>query len=272
MTPTRSGSAPRTAPAIPSRIAWSSALRLPGFETVSRRTPSSGSSTRTSPGMARDPSGRQRPDGLCVLENHQGVALVDGLALLAQDLADHAGVLGLDGHLHLHRLEDDDGVALLDGVAHLALDLPHRARDVGLDVRHSGPPRFGSWRTIRPRPAGEPRTPHLRPGVGGRPRGRLPSFRSCTAPGSHEGLTVSSCDTKPGTGRRTRTHPTGPDPAGGVYGRTGSGPRGACAEDGTASAAGRATDPVRPPFRPRAHRSAGAGASRAGARPRRGRR
>src|SRR4051794_38592874 len=39
-----------TAAASPSRIAWSSALRLAGFEIVSRRTPSAGSSTRSSPG------------------------------------------------------------------------------------------------------------------------------------------------------------------------------------------------------------------------------
>ena len=54
--------------------------------------------------------------------------------------SDRAGVLGLDGHLHLHRLEDHDGVALVDAVADLDLDLPHRARDVGLDLGHARPP------------------------------------------------------------------------------------------------------------------------------------
>ena len=52
-------------------------------------------------------------------------------------------VLGLDRHLHLHRLEDHDRVALLDRVADLDLDLPHGARDVGLDVRHVAAPPVG---------------------------------------------------------------------------------------------------------------------------------
>src|SRR3954449_13032128 len=89
--------------AMPSRIAWSSALRLAGLEIVRRRTPGAGSSTRSSPGTP-------------VFEHDEGVALVDRLTLLAEDLLDGPVVLGLDGHLHLHRLEDDDGVALRDGV------------------------------------------------------------------------------------------------------------------------------------------------------------
>src|SRR3954471_7333428 len=112
-----------TAAASASRIAWSSALRLVGLEIVSRRTPSAGSSTRSSPGTR-------------LIEHDEGVALVDRLTLLAEDLLDGAGILGLDRHLHLHRLEDDDGVALLDRVTDRALDLPHRAGDVGFDVRH----------------------------------------------------------------------------------------------------------------------------------------
>src|SRR4051812_22391170 len=79
-----------------------------------------------------------------LLEDDQHVALVDRLALLAEDLLDLALVLGLDGHLHLHRLEDDDRVAFGDVVAHGTLDLPDRARDVGLDVRHCAPPPPGS--------------------------------------------------------------------------------------------------------------------------------
>src|SRR5215204_5415739 len=43
---------PSTASAMASRIAWSSALRLSGLEIVSRRTPSSGSSTRSRPAIA----------------------------------------------------------------------------------------------------------------------------------------------------------------------------------------------------------------------------
>src|SRR5690349_10642783 len=83
-----------------SRIAWSSALRFSGWEMVSRTTPSAGSSSRTSPGTER------------LLEDHERVALADRLALLAEDLLHDALVLGLDRHLHLHRLEDHDRVAL----------------------------------------------------------------------------------------------------------------------------------------------------------------
>ena len=54
------------------------------------------------------------------------------------DLRHLAVVLGLDRHLHLHRLEDDDGVAIGDVVADLDLDLPDGAGDVRLDVRHGG--------------------------------------------------------------------------------------------------------------------------------------
>src|SRR5215211_3519186 len=72
-----------------------------------------------------------------LLEHDERVALVDRLALLAQDLAHDAAVLGLDRHLHLHGLEDHDGVALGHRGADLALDLPDRARDVGLDLRHA---------------------------------------------------------------------------------------------------------------------------------------
>src|SRR6478609_2874044 len=116
-----SPSASRTACAMPSRIAWSSALRLSGLEIVRRRTPSAGMSVRRRP----------------LLKDDERIALVHRLALLAADLLHGALVLGLDGHLHLHRLEDHDGVALVDLVADLAFDLPHGARDVGLDVRHA---------------------------------------------------------------------------------------------------------------------------------------
>src|SRR4029078_2065972 len=120
-------SASRTPCAIPSRISWSSALRLSGLEIVRRRTPSAGVSVRSCP----------------LFKDYEGIALVHRLALLAEDLLDGALVLGLDGHLHLHRLEDHDGVALVHLVADLAFDLPHGARDVGLDVRHALPPEMG---------------------------------------------------------------------------------------------------------------------------------
>src|SRR5436190_23020745 len=118
---TQRASRPGSVAAKPSRMAWSSAPRLPGFEMVSRATPGAGSSTSS------------RPPGESLLEDNERVALRHRFALGDADLLDHAGVLGLDRHLHLHRLEDHHGVALLHVVADLDLDLPHGARDVGLD-------------------------------------------------------------------------------------------------------------------------------------------
>src|SRR5919197_1110348 len=114
-------SASRTACAMPSSISRSSALRLAGFEIVRRRTPSAGVSVRSRP----------------LFKDDERIALIHRLTLLAEDLLHGALVLGLHGHLHLHRLEDDDRVTLADLVADLAFDLPHGARDVGLDVRHA---------------------------------------------------------------------------------------------------------------------------------------
>ena len=116
----------RAAPsASPSSSSRSSALRLAGLAIVTRATPVGGrvdarprpteSTTSTSPSVHR-------------------------LALLDEDLGDGAVVLGLDGHLHLHRLQDHDRVALCDLVPDGDLDLPHGARDVGLDLRHASPP------------------------------------------------------------------------------------------------------------------------------------
>ena len=68
------------------------------------------------------------------LEDDERVALGNRLALLADDLLHDPVVLGLDGHLHLHRLEDHQGVALADGLAYVALHLPDRSCDVSLDV------------------------------------------------------------------------------------------------------------------------------------------
>src|ERR1700730_14187135 len=75
-----------------------------------------------------------------LLEHDERIALADGLALGADDLRDGAGVFGLDGHLHLHRLEDRNRVALLDRVADRTLDFPDGARDVGLNNSHLKPP------------------------------------------------------------------------------------------------------------------------------------
>src|SRR5271166_1900719 len=84
-------------------------------------------------------AGREAREAL--LQHHQRVALVDRLALLAADLRDRAGVLRLDGHLHLHRLEDRHGVALLDRVPDGTFDFPHRAGDMRLDLGHLYLPR-----------------------------------------------------------------------------------------------------------------------------------
>src|SRR5947209_5214607 len=112
-----------TVEAKASRIGWSSAPLRSGLEIVRRATPGAGSSTR------------RRPVGLG--EDNEWVALRDRLPLLHQDLLDLAWILGLDRHLHLHRLQDHHSVALVDLVANRDLDLPHGAGDVGLDLRQN---------------------------------------------------------------------------------------------------------------------------------------
>src|SRR3954468_6043410 len=69
-------------------------------------------------------------------EDYQRVALADRLPLLAGDRLDDPAVLGLDRHLHLHRLEDDGRVAFFNVVPGSHLDLPDGAGDVCLDVGH----------------------------------------------------------------------------------------------------------------------------------------
>src|SRR3954452_3831157 len=122
------------ASAIPSSSSWASALRESGRFRVSRVTASAGSSSRSLP-----PASCSVMD-LRLFEGDEDVALGDGLALLAADLGDLARVLGLDRHLHLHRLEDDDRVALVDLVADLDLDLPDCAGDVRFYVSHAAAP------------------------------------------------------------------------------------------------------------------------------------
>src|SRR3954469_14428155 len=127
-----------------SRISWSSAPRLSGFEIVSRTTPSPGRSTRSFPAAS---------SCAALIEDNQRVAFRHCLALFAFDGRHGAVVLGLDRHLHLHRLEDHERVALLDLIADLALDLPHGPGDVGLDVRQLRPPTsaaFGFGHDTRP--------------------------------------------------------------------------------------------------------------------------
>ena len=115
--------------AMASRISWSSALRFSGLRMVSRATASAGRSSTSFPEASS-----------LVLKNDQRIALADRLALLHRNLLHGAGVLGLDRHLHLHRLEDHDGVSLVDRVAGRDLDLPDGAGDVSLDVGQVGPP------------------------------------------------------------------------------------------------------------------------------------
>jgi hypothetical protein len=47
-----------------------------------------------------------------------------------------SGGIGLDRHLHLHRLEYHDRVTLRDLIADRAVDAPHHATDMSLDRRH----------------------------------------------------------------------------------------------------------------------------------------
>src|SRR3954451_15630166 len=107
------------AAARPSSSSWSRALRAPGRFRVRRATASAGSSRSSFP--PANPSAIS----LRLFQDDQDVALGNRLALFDADLGHLAGVLGLDGHLHLHRLEDDDGVALVDLIADRDLDLPH---------------------------------------------------------------------------------------------------------------------------------------------------
>src|SRR3954454_22230141 len=121
--------------AIALRMSWSSALRRSGFEIVRRATAGAGWS-RTSLPLASSVRSPSPSGGMALLEDDEGVALLNRLTLRDPDLLDGAGVLGLDRHLHLHRFEDDHGVALVDIVALRDLDLPDGASDVGGDVRH----------------------------------------------------------------------------------------------------------------------------------------
>src|SRR4051812_35060410 len=98
MTRQRASVAPATASPSASRISWSSAPRLSGFEIRSRSTRAAGSSASSLPEASS-----ARPL-LELLEDDKRVTLRHGLALLAEDLLHGALVLGLDRHLHLHRL------------------------------------------------------------------------------------------------------------------------------------------------------------------------
>src|SRR5438477_1978135 len=119
---TQRASRPSTTSASVSRISWSRAPRFSGLRIRIRVTNSAGSSTTSF------------PEASSLLKHHQRVALRHRLPLLAPDLGDRPVVLGLDRHLHLHRLEDHERVSLRHLLPELALDLPDGAGDVGLDI------------------------------------------------------------------------------------------------------------------------------------------
>src|SRR4051794_39215440 len=106
------------ASAIAFSVSWSSALRDSGLLSVSRATASAGWSRSSLP------PANSSAMAVRLFEDDENVALGDRLALLAADLGHLAGVLGLDRHLHLHRLEDDYRVALVDLVADLDSNFP----------------------------------------------------------------------------------------------------------------------------------------------------
>src|SRR5438067_9983303 len=89
-------SSSRTVAASVSRISWSSAPRLAGFEIFSRATKGAGSSSSSLP----DASSFVEE----LFEDNERVALRHRLALLAADLLHGALVFRLHRHLHLHGL------------------------------------------------------------------------------------------------------------------------------------------------------------------------
>ena len=148
--------------------------------------------SRSSAGQRPRPGGRGGASRPAELARRSGRALIPGrrgrrppgpTGPPRSGSRDRAGVLGLDRHLHLHRLEDHDGVALVDLVADRDLDLPHGAGDVGLDVRRSpGAAQYPALPRSDGAPVGDRRGAQrgrpdrgharcARGGVSGRPRG-----------------------------------------------------------------------------------------------------
>src|SRR4051794_32262485 len=139
------------------------------------------------------------------IEHDEGVALVHRLPLLAEDLLDGAGVLGLHRHLHLHGLEDHDGVALVDRVSHGALDLPHGSGDVRFDVSH-GRGRYGA-----PWTPSSSSAPEMRP-TGCPPPWRRSATRS-RARRSSSPTTARPTRPPPGRARQAPTSSRSPSPS-----------------------------------------------------------
>ena len=157
-----------SAAAIASSTSWSSGLRFSGLLSVSRATASAGTVEEE---LARGELLAVR----LATRGRRGRRPPGPTGPPRTDLLDHAVVLGLDRHLHLHRLEDDHGVAVGDLVADRDLDLPDGSGDVRFDICH----RAG---TISAVPAG-PRRPDLlrdrrRPQRGGPDRRQLDALRA----------------------------------------------------------------------------------------------
>src|SRR4029077_3365311 len=75
-----------------------------------------------------------------LLDDGDGLPLLDHVAFFDEDLPDGARHRGGDRDLHLHGLEDHQRVVLLDLLADLGDDLPQIADQLGLDLGHRAPP------------------------------------------------------------------------------------------------------------------------------------
>src|ERR1043165_4079136 len=62
-----------------------------------------------------------------LFDDEQGLPEFHGLAVLAEDAGDRAGLVGLDLVHDLHRLDDADRLAFLDDLAHVGERLGARA-------------------------------------------------------------------------------------------------------------------------------------------------
>src|SRR5438105_73609 len=91
-------------------------------------------SGRSSVTVATCPSRSTLTGGL--LDNGDDVALLDDAALLDPDLLHGPRHGRLHGDLHLHGLEDHQGIALRDGVAGGHHDLPDVRHHLGLNLGH----------------------------------------------------------------------------------------------------------------------------------------
>src|ERR1700742_5221464 len=106
-------SARRTCIASASAVECTATVRMP----ISRQARWMRSAI--SPRLAIRTFSNMRACSAALLDNHQGFAELDRLAVADQDLAHHARGGGEDRVHHLHRLDDEDGLALVHLVAGL---------------------------------------------------------------------------------------------------------------------------------------------------------